>query len=433
MRAPTVKEFESTLERHVLDVWFPRSLDLEYGGFLCDFDHAWRPCGPHEKLLEFQARQTWLAAEASQVYPRDERLLQAARLGFCYLRDVMWDKTFGGWFHRLDRFGNPLEAHTKHAHGAACAIAACTAVYEATGETGALNLGREGFEWLERCARDNQHGGYFGFLRRDGTIIRDKSESPLLTETDSINTPIGYKDADVHSDLLETLIYLYKVWPSPKVEERLSEVVTMLCQRMASPSGALHYFCHADWTPLPHLVRFGVELQTAFRLLGACGLVGDFQEIRETARRLVEHTLRYAWDPKAGGVFFAGPGANPIRIGAQRLVVHAKSWWVQSEALKTLLALSQIDQDNANYIEHFQAQWSYIKRYLIDSRYGGFYQAGLDALRPWHRRLGLRFAPAYLKHKGSDWKDGSHEGRAMIHCISALRDNGSTSRMQGRE
>jgi mannobiose 2-epimerase len=356
MRAPTVKEFEATLERHVLDVWFPRCLDLEHGGFLCDFDHAWRPCGPHDKLLEFQARQTRLAAEASQVYPRDERLPQAARLGFCYLRDVMWDRIFGGWFHRLDRSGNPLEELTKHSHGTAYAIAACTAVHEATGETGALDLAREGFEWLEQCARDNQHGGYFGFLRRDGTIIRDKSESPWPAETDTIDTPIGCKDSNVHSDLLETLIYLYKVWPSPKVEERLSEVVTILCKLMALPSGALPFFYQADWTPLPHLVRFGYGLQAAFWLLGACGLVGDFREMRDAARRLVDHALRYAWDREAGGFFYAGPGTYPIRIGAQSLMVRTKSWWVQSEGLKTLLALSQIDPGNANYIKYFQAQ-----------------------------------------------------------------------------
>ena len=37
----------------------------EHGGLLCDFDRRWRPCRPHDKLLEFQARQTWIAAEAA--------------------------------------------------------------------------------------------------------------------------------------------------------------------------------------------------------------------------------------------------------------------------------------------------------------------------------------------------------------------------------
>ena len=35
---PTSEECEDVLRRHVIDVWFPRSLDLEWGGFFCDFD-----------------------------------------------------------------------------------------------------------------------------------------------------------------------------------------------------------------------------------------------------------------------------------------------------------------------------------------------------------------------------------------------------------
>lgn len=70
---PARDEFERVLHRHVLDPWFPRSLDREAGGFLCDFDYAWRPRGAHEKLLEFQARQTWVAADAARAWPEDAR------------------------------------------------------------------------------------------------------------------------------------------------------------------------------------------------------------------------------------------------------------------------------------------------------------------------------------------------------------------------
>ena len=62
---PTAADFEAVLFRHVVDVWFPRCLDTRYGGFLCDFDRAWNESGPHHKLLEFQARQTLFAADAS--------------------------------------------------------------------------------------------------------------------------------------------------------------------------------------------------------------------------------------------------------------------------------------------------------------------------------------------------------------------------------
>ncbi len=427
---PTTAEFSSVLQQHVLDLWFPRCLDLEYGGFTCDFDHAWKPCGPHEKLLEFQARQTWLAAEASQMFPQDERLRQAARHGFRYLRDEMWDSAFGGWFHRLDRPGNPLEAHTKHSHGMAYAISACVAVHEAIAEPGALDLARDGFEWLEKYAHDNQEDGYFGFLLQDGTVIRNENECSWPSVKDTIDTPIGCKDSDVHSDLLESFTYLYRVLPSSKVKDRLSEVITILCDRMMLPSGALHYFCRPDWTPVPHLVRFGIQLQTSFRLLLTCSIVGNSQKITNAARRLVDHTLQYGWDNNFDGFFYAGPGADPVRLGGKSLIVRTKSWWVQAEGLKALLALSQLEPENAKYLKRFEEQWSYMRRFLMDLRHGGFSMSGLDVLPKWRRRLGGRFIPTRFTRKGSVWKDGSHDGRALLQCIVMLRTN---DRMPGRD
>ena len=40
-----------------LHAWFPRCLDVEFGGFLTNFDARWNATGPHEKTLEYQARQ----------------------------------------------------------------------------------------------------------------------------------------------------------------------------------------------------------------------------------------------------------------------------------------------------------------------------------------------------------------------------------------
>src|SRR5262245_52859544 len=157
LTAPMV---ESVLRTHVLDAWFPRSLDHTHGGFLCDFDCGWAPCGPHDKLLEFQARQTLTAADACQRYPGERQFQEATLHGLRYLRDVMWDSEYGGWFHRLDRDGQPLESATKHVHGMAYAIEACVAAYRATGDATALKLAQEGFQWMDRCSHDRDHGGY---------------------------------------------------------------------------------------------------------------------------------------------------------------------------------------------------------------------------------------------------------------------------------
>jgi mannobiose 2-epimerase len=417
---PSAEEFETALRRHVLEAWFPRCLDHAQGGFLCDFNRGWQPCGPHDKLLEFQARQTLMAADASRRYPTDQILRQATMHGLRYLEEVMWDPVNGGWFHRLDRSGRPLESHTKHAHGAAYAIEACAAVYEATGEPAALRLAQQGFEWLDQCAWDREFGGYFGFLTRDNVVIRDPSDCPWRSNSDTIGTEIGLKDANVHSDLLETFIQLYRVWPDSRVRQRLAEVLDLVSDKMVVPStGALHIFVTADWRPLPHLSRAGYECQTAYRLIMACGVDGDADRLRDIASRLLDHALRYTGDPR-GGFCYAGPGTSPRLLEGIDLMVTEKPWWVQVEALRTLLAMTRHFPERQDYVEHFKALWEYIRRELLDHEHGGVYSAALDSQRSWRRRLGARFAPAAVTKKGDMWKDASHEGRALLYCVEHM-------------
>ena len=419
-RSPTAADAEAMLFRHVLDVWFPRSLDTTHGGFLCDFDRAWNECGPHDKLLEFQARQTLLAADACSAFPGDARFRAATEHGFRCLAGLMWDQQEGGWFHLMDRAGNVLAGETKHAHGTAYAIEACASVFAATGDPAALALAQSGFHWLEDYARDRDHRGYFGLLTRGNRVIRSPADWPTIA--DPLGTEIGLKDANVHSDLIETFTALHHVWPDGRVQERLAEVVELVTEKMIVPStGAMHLFVTADWTPIPHLARSGYQFQTAFRLGVASQIVGDAARLGALSCLLVDHTVRYMRDPRTGGFYYASPGAYPTWLGEQTTVVLDKRWWPQVEAMKALLAVSLLRPDEPSYVEHFRSAWRYTERHCLDDSYGGSYARGLDGVRPWRRALGARGAPAAFTRKGDVWKDGSHDGRALLYCRSVLR------------
>jgi mannobiose 2-epimerase len=416
---PTAKDFEAALRQHVLDVWFPRCLDTEHGGFLSDFDRAWKPAGKNDKLLEFQARQTLTAADALALFPDDARLRQATEHGFRYLGDVMWDPDAGGWFHRMDRGGRMLEAETKHAHGAAYAIEACAAVYVATGDPSALELARKGFEWLERYARDPEQRGYFGFLTRGNRVIREPSQCPYPAQTDTIGTLIGLKDANVHSDLVETFTNLYRVWPDPLVGERLAETVDLVSDRMVvAATGAMHIFVTADWIPIPHLSRAGYQCQTAWRFLAARSLLSDDARLERLAAKMTDHLLRYFKDEASGGFFYAAPGAEPAWLGGQSLVVRDKPWWIQAEAVKVLVAMTRLRPDEARYRTELERQWAYVHAQCFDPQHGGMFACSLDRAPRWRRALGAGFAPPKVGMKGDVWKDASHDGRAWMYGMA---------------
>ncbi len=50
-------ETDSMLRRDVLDVWFPRTVDNQNGGFYSNFTRDWQPDGSQGKFSVFQGRR----------------------------------------------------------------------------------------------------------------------------------------------------------------------------------------------------------------------------------------------------------------------------------------------------------------------------------------------------------------------------------------
>jgi mannobiose 2-epimerase len=407
---PLRAEIETELYR-LMGTWFPRCVDRDQGGFLCDFDHRWRPAGPQLKMLEYQARQTLTAARCATRAPDQSPLREAARHGFRYLKDRMWDESLGGWYRLLDRTGAPLEGAAKHGHGTGYAISACVACYELTGDPECLELAKRGFAWLEDHAHDSRHGGYFVFYRQDGTPILSGTQGPASGEDrDPIGTPIGFKDANTTSDLLKCFADLYRVWPDALVRTRLAEMLGILRDRLVVAPGVMHLYAHPDWTPLPDFVRYGQVLRSAHHLLFAADALGGSAgpTTERVARSMVDTLLRIAWDSRRGGFHLAGSSLGPAHIEDIVVFVPYKCWWLQADGLKVLLAMARRHPaDAARYLEHFARLWDYIKACVIDARHGGWRSAGLDTTPEARRRP-----------KATMWKDASHEVDALLDALA---------------
>jgi hypothetical protein len=175
-----------------------------------------------------------------------------------------------------------------------------------------------------------------------------------------------------------------------------------------------------DWRPVPHLIRVGYQSHSAYRLLLAEGLTAHDALIRRMAVRLLDSAIRYARDSDGLGYYYAATGALPQELQGTDIRVRRRTWWVQMEVLKALLAVSTIAAVDERFRVLFDEQWRYVRRNFIDTRYGGIYTHGLDNVHVWERKFGARLAPAEITRKGDVWKDASHEGRAMLYCIETL-------------
>ena len=409
---------ENSIKTEMLNLWYPRSVDTVYGGFLSTFTYDWQPTGSQDKMIVTQARHTWSNSKAALLYPENPVYKKSAQHGFLFLRDVMWDKEHGGFHNLVDRTGLPIQ-EMKTAYGNSFGIYALSAYYGATGDTSALNLVKKVFAWLEKNSHDPVKKGYFQHLNKDGSIIH--RPDTIVSTSD-----LGYKDQNSSIHLLEAFTELYQVWPDPLVKERLAEMLYLVRDVIVDDRGSLTLFLQPDWTPvsfrdssvavimkhhnLDH-VSFGHDVETAYLMLEASHILGNTNDTQThtIAKKMIDHSLQKGWDNTVGGFYDEG---YYFRDSTDITIIRdTKNWWAQAEGLNTLLLMADLyPQDELKYYDKFQLMWKYIDVNLIDHEHGDWYSGGLDKQPDMKTAL-----------KGNIWKGNYHQFRSLANCVKTLR------------
>ena len=251
-------------------LWYPLSIDTTDGGYFSDINYKWELDGVQNKMIVTQARHIWSASNAAMFYQKDNYLRTVAAHGVEFLKNKMWDQEFGGFYDLVDRRGEPFKENgkiVKRAYGNAFAIYGLAAYYRASGDTVALRLAQETFQWLDKHSYDPQYGGYFQFMSRDGTPFPDGYEG------------VAPKDQNSMIHLLECFTELYKVWPDQVMKERLHALLGLIRDTVTTSKGYLILYFKRDWTPISYKdaspaereknfefdhVSFGHDIETAY-------------------------------------------------------------------------------------------------------------------------------------------------------------------------
>ena len=406
-------EIESELKR-LVDIWYPRVIDEEYGGYLSRFSYNWRPKDPQDKMIVTQSRHLWTLSKLGECFSSDQPYREYAANGFDFLKNQMWDEQYGGFYQLVNREGEPIsnsdEEIRKTLYGNAFALYGLSAYYHFSKDSTALELAKQTFNWLETHSHDPVHGGYFQPLDRDGT-------------PDTTGTPKDY-NSGIH--ILEALTELYTVWSDDLVRERLSEMFYIVSDIMVTEKGYLNLYFEPDWTHLSfrdslnsvirrnigkdHITP-GHDIETAYLLLESAHVLGieKDQETHRIAKKLTDHTLEAGWDEDVGGFYDIGyyfPGDDELSI-----LQKSKNWWAQAEGLNTLLIMADLYPDDPqNYFDKFVTKWKYIQENLIDSKHDGWYESGLDMKPDSKKNL-----------KAHIWKGNYHTIRALLNCLERLK------------
>jgi mannobiose 2-epimerase len=399
-------QVDDVLHEDVLNVWFPRSVDREHGGFHSHFTREWHWAPSDGKFSVFQGRMTWVA---SQVVLRDPKLkdefIPIVHQGVAFLENVMWDKEDGGFFWGLDDAGKITPAFTdgKHLYGIGFCIYGAAAAYQATGDPKALALAKDGFLWADKHAHDSQNGGYYEWLSRDGKPVIPHIPSGQI-ESGPIS-PVHFKSMNTHIHLLEAFTQLYEVWPDPTVRARLEELLGIVRDKICVEPGVMNLYFTNAWRPIPDHDSYGHDVETAYLMLETDEILHHKASIKteEMAKMLVDHALAYGWDRANGGFFREGTTFGKPED-------TAKEWWVEVEGLNALLLMHErYGNKDPIYFQRFLEQWEFIRKHTIDAQFHGLYN------------LTQADGTPITDDKGVIWKAAYHDGRAFWNVAARLQ------------
>lgn len=416
----------NSLENDILRYWYPRVIDTVDGGYISRYTFDWKEDSVQDKFLVYETRHIWTTAQLYEFMPERTEFLRYSKHGYEFLRDHMWDEEYGGFYIAVDKKGNPMAGliDGKTVYGQAFSLYGLAKYFIVSGDSGALDLARKEFQWMENGPHDAEFGGYFEVLARDGKPITDYKPGNRRDRNSQFN--IGFKDFNSSIHLLEALSTLYQAWPDPLVKERLEEMLVIVRDKMIVPGDYLVQYFYADLQRVPGQVlknrtgnehwlgepiTFGHDIETAFLLLEAAESLGwEESSVMPVCERLVEHTLKFGWDDDNGGIFDDGSHVTPDSV---IIIRDSKSWWAEVESLNTLLLMSKkVPEKRDEYFDLFLKQWEYIDKYVIDHTYGEVFSHGTDT-RP----------DTKLQSKAHGWKASYHTVRALVHCLKMLEES----------
>lgn len=407
-----VPKLRRNLEDHVVDFWYPRSIDDEHGGFILSYDDEGAFAGNEDKMIVTQARMTWVFARLTRTDVVDGEYIDAADHGFAFLRDAMWDDDHGGFYWEVDREGN-VRKPRKHLYGQAFGLYALAEYYRSTGNQVALDLAGELFEIIDEEAKDHENGGYHEYFEPDWEQVTEGTTYLATIEPDWSPKESGESVLDptlklmnTHLHLLEAFTTYYRVTGDETAQERLHELLTILTNtvvRKDRPACTDKY--DPDWTPKLddedfRVVSYGHDVENVWLTMEASeALDVPMRLFADLYDGLFDYSLEYGYDDQNGGFYFFGP------LG-EHATNRIKAWWVQAEAMTSALRMYEATGEDV-YRDVFEETYTFIDQYHVDEIHG-----------EWHSGVDENLEP--VGRKGAEYKGAYHNGRALIECIETL-------------
>lgn len=402
-------EIKEHLEEGLIPFWLSNSIDKEHGGYQVIFDANGKIQPTSEKMIVTQTRMIWGFSHLYRKY-KDARYLQAAKHGVDYFVETFWDKDHGGWYWKIDSQGEIDQG--KVLYGQVFAIYALSEYTLATGEAIGIDYAEKTFDLIQKYCTDTHHGGYYENFEADWSLSDPGFHGGDL------------KSLDIHMHIMEAFTTLYEYTQKEIHRRKLEEVIALILDKMINADigcGYNQFDLAFNRQPAINIRRTwnserkaGEELEEAvdstsyghnceliWLLNRALDVLGVHKEqYIELSQAMVDHTLKYGFDTKLGGVFRDGP-----HEGAP--LIKDKEWWQNSEVLVGFLDVYELTRE-PRYLEAFIKTWQFVNQHMINHEVGEW------------RQLLSQDGQVIIGDVGNPWKAIYHTGRSMLECKERL-------------
>jgi mannobiose 2-epimerase len=390
------RQFQTQLKDQVMPYWHDTSVDPA-GGYLMADDARGRGRAT-EKQLVSQSRMIWGFAHAHlQGLSTEKRnYLKDAESGYKFLLDHFLDRQNGGYYWRTDLAGKPT-FERKIMYGQSFVLYGLVEYYRASGDRQALQHAMDLFRVIQQRAHDTNHLGWIEHFTRDW--------QPILKHDRDVQVEIGgYKSANTHLHLMESLAELCEASKDAEVKKALAESLKLnMTYFYPAQAGKSAFHRQLDWQPVTDPqsagLSYGHNVEFAWLMLRAQNVLGE-KPAWDHFYAHIDHALKYGFDWERGGLYARGEDDQPA--------THTeKVWWAEAELIAALTdALKH--QANPRYADALRKQVEFLQKYQINAADGIWF----DTMTADGR--------IQSGGKAHSWKANYHDVRAMVKFGNAF-------------
>lgn len=385
-----VEEIRNHLTDCIIPFW-KKLRDDENGGYYGWVGYDLKVDKKAVKGCILNSRILWFFSNAYTML-KDPSLLKEADHGFAFMKQYCMDRENGGIFWSIRYDGKP-EDTTKHTYNQAFAIYALSSYYEASGKEEALDMAKELFHIIEGKCTD-EIGYKEAFDKEFHEIENDKlSENGVIAEK-TMNTLLH---------VFEAYTELYRVAKLPEVGERLHWIMETFAHKVYNPE--LHrqeVFFDKNMKSILDLHSYGHDIETAWLIDRGVEVLGDPK---------MEELLSPITKDLTAQIYKVAFNGHSLANECEKGVVNThRIWWVQAETVIGFLNGYQKDPSKKEYLEAAEAEWQFIKDYVIDKRSGS----------EWYWEVDENGKPYPDRPIVEPWKCPYHNGRMCMEVMKRL-------------